>query len=318
MKKLVMVATITASLIGLSACSGDDAEVVVETNEGNITKDAFYEELKATAGESVLQNMVLKTILESKYEIDESAIEDQMNMYREQYGDMFEMLLQQQGIASEAAFEEQLRMQMLQQKALSDGVEVTDEEIEAQYNRMINEVQASHILVEDEELANELYERATSGEDFAALAEEYSTDSGSAVEGGSVGYFSRGQMVPAFEDKAYELEIGDISEPVQSEYGYHIIYVTDKRPVETDVEALEDVRDQLESEIAATKVDSTQAQEKITQLLKDADIDVLVEEFEDTFVFEDPAADLEENVDVEEDADADTDETDDTTDESAE
>ena len=318
MKKLVMVATITASLIGLSACSEDDAEVVVETNEGNITKDAFYEELKATAGESVLQNMVLKTILESKYEIDESAIEDQMNMYREQYGDMFEMLLQQQGIASEAAFEEQLRMQMLQQKALADGVEVTDEEIETQYNRMINEVQASHILVEDEELANELYERATSGEDFAALAEEYSTDSGSAAEGGSVGYFSRGQMVPAFEDKAYELEIGDISEPVQSEYGYHIIYVTDKRPVESDVEALENVRDQLKSEIATTKVDSTQAQEKITQLLKDADIDVKIEEFEDTFVFEDPAADLEENVDVEEDADADTEETDDTTDESAE
>lgn len=313
-----MVATITASLIGLSACSGDDAEVVVETNEGNITKDAFYEELKATAGESVLQNMVLKTILESKYEIDESAIEDQMNMYREQYGDMFEMLLQQQGIASEAAFEEQLRMQMLQQKALTDGVEVTDEEIEEQYNRMINEVQASHILVEDEELANELYERATSGEDFAALAEEYSTDSSSAAEGGSVGYFSRGQMVSAFEDKAYELEIGDISEPVQSEYGYHIIYVTDKRPVESDVEALEDVREQLKSEIAATKVDSTQAQEKIMQLLKDADIEVKIEEFEDIFVFEDPAADLEENVDSEEDADADTEETDDTADESAE
>lgn len=301
MKKLVMVATITAGLIGLSACSGDDAEVVVETNEGNITKEAFYEELKATAGESVLQNMVLKTILEGKYDVDESAIEEQMNMYREQYGDMFELLLQQQGIASEAAFEEQLRMQLLQQEALADGVEVTDEEIEEQYNRMINEVQASHILVEDEELANELYERATNGEDFAALAEEYSTDSGSAAEGGSVGYFSRGQMVPAFEDKAYELAIGEISEPVQSDFGYHIIYVTDNRPVETDVASLDDIRDQLRSEIASTKVDSAQAQEKILQLLRDADIDVKIDEFKDTFVFEDPTAGLEEDLDLEED-----------------
>lgn len=301
MKKLVMVATITAGLIGLSACSGDDAEVVVETNEGNITKEAFYEELKATAGESVLQNMVLKTILEGKYDVDESAIEEQMNMYREQYGDMFELLLQQQGIASEAAFEEQLRMQLLQQEALADGVEVTDEEIEEQYNRMINEVQASHILVEDEELANELYERATNGEDFAALAEEYSTDSGSAAEGGSVGYFSRGQMVPAFEDKAYELEIGEISEPVQSDFGFHIIYVTDNRPVETDVASLDDIRDQLRSEIASTKVDSAQAQEKILQLLRDADIDVKIDEFKDTFVFEDPTAGLEEDLDLEED-----------------
>ncbi|GEN56502.1 foldase protein PrsA [Halolactibacillus alkaliphilus] len=301
MKKLVMVATITAGLIGLSACSGDDAEVVVETSEGNITKEAFYEELKATAGESVLQNMVLKTILEGKYDVDESAIEEQMNMYREQYGDMFELLLQQQGIASEAAFEEQLRMQLLQQEALADGVEVTDEEIEEQYNRMINEVQASHILVEDEELANELYERATNGEDFAALAEEYSTDSGSAAEGGSVGYFSRGQMVPAFEDKAYELAIGEISEPVQSDFGYHIIYVTDNRPVETDVASLDDIRDQLRSEIASTKVDSAQAQEKILQLLRDADIDVKIDEFKDTFVFEDPTAGLEEDLDLEED-----------------
>lgn len=298
MKKLVMVATITASLIGLSACSGDDAEVVVETNAGNITKDAFYEELKATAGESVLQNMVLKTILESKYEIDEDAIDKEIETYREQYGEMFGMLLQQQGIASEDAFKEQLRMQKFQQKLLAEDVEVTDEEIEEQYNRMVNEVEASHILVEDEELANELYERATNGEDFAALAEEYSTDSGSAAEGGSVGFFSRGQMVPAFEDKAYELEVGDIGEPVQSQYGYHIVYVTDKRPVEGEVQPLEDVREQLRLEIAESKADPAQAQEKIIQLLKDANIDVKIDEFKDTFVFEDPAEQLEEDAEA--------------------
>lgn len=287
MKKLAIAATISVGLIGLSACSNEDPEVVVETAQGNITKEAFYEELKDTAGEATLQQMVLTTILESKYEIDEDLVEEQFNTYKEQYGDMFEMLLQQQGIASEEAFREQLRMQLLQQEALTEDIEVTEEEIEAQYERMTTEVEASHILVEDETLANELYERVMDGEDFAALAEEYSTDSGSAVEGGSVGYFSRGQMVPAFEETAYNLEIGDISEPVQSDYGYHIIHVTDVRDVEGDVEALEDVRDQLEREIASTKIDDTKAQETFRRLFEEADIDVQIEQFEDIFAFED-------------------------------
>ena len=71
MKKLAIVATISAAIIGLSACSKADPEVVVEMDQGNITKEEFYEELKAASGESVLHSLVYASILEDKYEVDE-------------------------------------------------------------------------------------------------------------------------------------------------------------------------------------------------------------------------------------------------------
>ena len=77
-------------------------------------------------------------------------------------------------------------------------------------------------------LAEELRQRILDGEDFAALAEEYSDDPGSAVSGGDLGWFGRGLMAPPFEEAAFSLAIGEISEPVQSDFGYHIIEALEK------------------------------------------------------------------------------------------
>lgn len=90
------------------------------------------------------------------------------------------------------------------------------------------EVRARHILVEDRELADTLYTRAMSGESFEALAQEFSIDPGSKDLGGDLGYFPQGVMIKAFEDAAFALEIGEISEPVATNYGYHIIKLEDK------------------------------------------------------------------------------------------
>jgi parvulin-like peptidyl-prolyl isomerase len=77
-------------------------------------------------------------------------------------------------------------------------------------------------------LAEELRQRILDGEDFAELAQEYSDDPGSGPEGGDLGWFGRGMMVPAFEEAAFSLEIGEISEPVRSDFGYHLIEVLEK------------------------------------------------------------------------------------------
>jgi peptidyl-prolyl cis-trans isomerase C len=94
------------------------------------------------------------------------------------------------------------------------------------------EIQASHILVDSEDKAKELRAKIVAGGDFAQLAKENSTDTGSKDQGGVLGFFGRGQMVPEFEAAAFKLEKGQVSEPVHTNYGWHIIRVDDRRKKE--------------------------------------------------------------------------------------
>lgn len=91
------------------------------------------------------------------------------------------------------------------------------------------EISARHILVEKKELADDLVKKLKAGGDFAALAKEHSKDPGSKIEGGSLGFFGKGQMVPPFEEAAFKLTKGQISEPVQSQFGWHVIQLDDRR-----------------------------------------------------------------------------------------
>ncbi|MCL4766521.1 MAG: peptidylprolyl isomerase [Hyphomicrobiaceae bacterium] len=91
------------------------------------------------------------------------------------------------------------------------------------------EVKARHILVESEDKAKEIAEKIAHGADFAEMAKEFSKDPGTKDEGGTLGYFSRGQMVPQFEEAAFKLQKGDVSQPVQTQFGWHLIQVEDRR-----------------------------------------------------------------------------------------
>ncbi len=88
---------------------------------------------------------------------------------------------------------------------------------------MANKIKCSHILVKKQSEALAILERLKNGEKFGKVARELSIDSGSAKRDGSLGYFGKGMMVKPFEEAAFKLEIGNISEPVKSEFGYHII-----------------------------------------------------------------------------------------------
>lgn len=119
-------------------------------------------------------------------------------------------------------------------KIINSVSDVTEEDAKAFYNGNQHlflepsQVRASHILVETEEVAMDLYTKISAGENFEELAIDNSTCP-SGVNGGDLNYFSKGQMVPEFEDATLALEIGQVSQPVKTQFGYHIIKLTDKK-----------------------------------------------------------------------------------------
>ncbi|AMO86864.1 peptidylprolyl isomerase [Solibacillus sp. FSL K6-1781] len=276
MKKTIFALTVAAS-IGLAACSNPGDEVVVSTSVGDITQEEFYNSMKDIAGDQLLQQVVVEQILNDKYKVTDEEIEEELKGVKEQYGESYEAVLAQSNLTEET-LKTNIRFTLLQEKALKD-VEVTDEEIEKYYNQASQELNARHILVEDEETAKEIKAKLDAGEDFAKLAKEFSTDPGSGAKGGDLGWFTVGTMVPEFNDAAYALEIDEISEPVQSEHGFHIIQVTEKRDVK-DYGKLEDKKEEIRESIAATKADWNT---KMAELIKEADVKVKDKDLKDAF-----------------------------------
>lgn len=273
----------------LSACNNDtetDGEVIVETAFGEITKDEFYEELKARYGREVLDEMITRQVLESELDVDSDSVmeelDEELAEMEEQVGPQFLTLVQQQGFKTVEDYRRTLYLSKLEYDMATADITVTDEDIEEHYNRLQEEIHARHILVDELETAEEVLEKYNNGEDFEGLAEQYGTD-GTASSGGSLGYFSAGRMIKPFEDAAYALEVGEISEPVETEFGWHVIYLEDRRPAENDVGELDEVRDYLRDQLIANQIDHEKAQSDVQSMLDGADIDVKIEEFNDLY-----------------------------------
>jgi len=137
---------------------------------------------------------------------------------------------------------------------------ISEEEIQAAYTEQYKdampeeEFNASHILVETEEEANAIKIELDGGADFAAVAREKSTGP-SGPGGGSLGWFSTGMMVPSFEAAVVEMNAGDVSKPVKTQFGWHVIKLNETR--KSELPALEAVREELELQIGQIKVQSS-------------------------------------------------------------
>lgn len=281
MKKTVLSLTLAASVLALAACGNSGDEKVVTSKVGDITKDQLYKELKATAGESALQLMMIEKVLEDKYKVSDKEVTAKYNEQKKQIeaqGQEFETYLSSQGM-SDDTFKRYMKLNLLQEEAQIDGVKISDEDAKKYYERTKKEVKASHILVADEKEAKKIEkELKEDPKKFSSLAKKNSTDTASATKGGELGWFGPSEMVQEFTDAVYDMKKGEISAPIKSTYGYHIIKLEDTRTKEVK-KAFEDSKADIKHDLAVKKAkaddpNSTEVQAKISKLIKDADVKI--------------------------------------------
>lgn len=151
-----------------------------------------------------------------------------------------------------------------------EDLDVSDADVQAYYDENQDQFTqncAAHILVADEATANDLKAQLDAGADFATLAEENSTDTGSAAQGGDLGCQAPGTFVPEFETAIDEAEVGKVTDPVQTEFGYHLILVNSK-----GVQPFEDVQDQIRTQLETPADDPLNA--FLEESLGAAEVDV--------------------------------------------
>ncbi len=265
-RKLLYGLLLTASiiLIVIAVLTLGNKEYVAKVGNEKISEEELNDVLTSQYGASVLDSLISNSIINQEIEkqgieVSQEEVDKEIEEYKEYYGgeESFLSVLESSGVDYNT-FEKDIKTYLATNKILEKRIEVTEEEMEKYFEEnkesfnQQEEVKASHILVEDEATANEVLNKLNAGEDFATLASEYSIDESNSESGGDLGYFGKGEMAEAFEEAAFAMEIGDISEPVETEHGFHIIKLADK--------------------VAAKEAEYEDAKEEIKQLLTDSKI----------------------------------------------
>lgn len=295
-KKLLLVAMAGLMVFQLAACSNKSgkqyeltmdefnavleqykamykAQVGEETWESKLKND---EQFNASLEELVLEQVILEKVImdeaiAAKIEVTDEEVNTEVENVKKSYtnAEDYDKYLKENNFTEET-FKEDVKKQILVTKYLKSKaeeimkLEPSEKELKDLYNKYAAEfkkVQASHILVDTEDEAKEIKAKLDKGEDFATLAKEFSTCPSSA-EGGDLGFFSANQMIAEFSNAAFAMSVGEISNPVKSDFGYHIIKVTDVKDTfeKTD-------KEDIKYQFRALKYD-----EMINNFTKDANV----------------------------------------------
>ena len=212
-------------------------------------------------------------------EVSEERIDEQLGMMMEAYASSEEEFMEL--LAASNYTMEDLRADLRSDLKREETSSVLREQVvgevevnEADLSEKRAEIRASHILISPEregaeDLVEELEDRLQAGEDFSQLAEEYS-DCPSADDGGDLGFFTRGQMVAPFEEAAFSLEEGEISEPVETEFGLHLIRLEERKAME---EMEPEEREEELARLASEKEEEVY-QQWLAERRKEAEIDI--------------------------------------------
>ncbi|PAL10723.1 peptidylprolyl isomerase [Peribacillus simplex] len=254
---------IIAGIMAFAMISSMDKTIASIDGE-KINEDELYDALVAGYGADTLDLLITNKLVELEAEkagikIKDEEVQKEIDVMVESYGD--EKSLKEQLEASGSsmdALKKDIVVYLQTKKLVEPRITVTEDEISTYFEdnkdtfAQAEQVEASHILVEDEKTAKKVAKELAAGGDFAKLAAEYSTDTETADNGGSLGYFGKGDMVEEFEDVAFDLDINKVSDPVKTEYGYHIIKVTGKK--EAKKANLEDSKDVIKETLLSERL----------------------------------------------------------------
>ena len=282
----------------------------VTINQGTYDRELnFFVRRAATGGKQIpdaqmaqMKNEVLESLIERELLFQESkkkgiqvkseAVSDQLQKIKQRYPNQeeFKKLLSSMGLTESDVLSQIARGMAIQElidKEVAEKIKVSDEETKSFYDRnpqlfqQPEQVKASHILIKvqsnapDEQKAEArkkietVQQKVQKGEDFATLAKTYS-EGPSGPRGGDLGYFRRGQMVKPFEEAAFSLKPNETSDIVETQFGYHLIKVDDKKPAKKMAYA--EVKDRLSEHLKKQKTDS-ETNAYIETLRKDAKIE---------------------------------------------
>lgn len=250
--------------------------------------------------QQVLDGLITRTILEQEADdldivVTDESFSETLAQFTSQFPneEAYRIALEEQGF-SEGEFEDELRRQMLIEELIRtqvyDQIEISDDDMQAFYDEnpqffeQSEQVAARHIIfttqgaseADQTALREELQgirQEIADGADFAEMAREHSQGP-SAADGGNLGVFGRGQMVPAFEETAFALEVGELSEVIETQFGYHIVQVTERIPAQT--QSFADSREQIR-QFLTEEERNTAAQAYVQGLRGAAEVEELIE-----------------------------------------
>ncbi|ABE04979.1 peptidylprolyl isomerase [Rickettsia bellii] len=277
MKKLSIVLLSVSMLSSIAFADNSDRVVATytggEVRESQIMKE-FKPQLNLPSGETIKN-------------FDDFPPQDQDKLIRIYVNNiLLKKEVEKSNITSSKEFQEKLenaKNQLAQKELLENYVKsnLTDKMFDDEYNKYVTslkgkeQIKVAHILVKSEKEANDLKNKLNKGADFAKLAGESSLDKASATNGGVIGYIllnQPGQLVPEFENKAFALKVNEVSTPVKTDYGWHIIKVLEKKPVPipTKEEAKMTIDNVLAAEILKKYISDLEAKADLKIMLPPA------------------------------------------------
>ena len=260
---------------------------------GGITQPGTYKSIQ----EEVLEQLIVQELLwqeaqQREFVVSAADVEQQLQKMKSGFDSEMAFLFKiKEGGFTEATYREDIRQQRSAQRMLHEGIvpeiEISDDDVKQFYDENIDrlssqeQVRARHILIvpksdddEDERLVREklasVQKALQGGTSFALVAMENSEGS-SATGGGDLGFFARGQMVPAFEVAAFALQPGEISEVVKTQFGYHIIKIEERREAQTVPveEAADKIKDYLRQQRLQSEVETL-----LTELREEGEVKI--------------------------------------------